>query len=1043
MKKFTLRNSLFLFCLMLLFMDSKAQTIVTIPSANPAGTGSAASPYRKPLGTNRAYERSAMIYRHSEIGQQGIITSLAFFVDSLNAPGDAITRIFLKEVPDTTMNLTTVVAVETGATLVYDDTIFAASFIDGAWTNVLLSSAFVHATNSNLMVIVETNSGGTAGTDINTISKGFRYFATNGNAFQYWQSTTGSGAIPTGNGVLSLNRPNIQFEISSLPPCPAPPNAGTTLASNDSVCSGETINLTLFGSDIGAGISYQWLSSTDGITWNQVTGQTNPSYSATVTSAGFFACEITCSGLPDTSTAVSIYLNSFIECYCTTNLGGNCTSAIDSVAITGTPLANGLTGCTVSYSAYPQAGNTTATLTQGLPYTMVTKFTGDTRTSLWIDYNHNGVFDNNEWTQVCTTSVAGADVSTTFFVPINAMTGTTGMRIRSRAALGQNDSTTACANFGTGEAEDYLIDIVLAPGCVSPPTAGVIAASADSVCAGNQTNLSLSGNSTGAGLTIQWISSSDGINWSDVAGADQPFYNPVISSDSVFACVVTCSGSSDTTLAISITLNSFLDCYCKGNLGGDCAITAIDSIAILSTTFANGPTGCSPTFYSTFPNAGSTTGDLVQGQTYSVVSRYNGPVRSSIWIDYNHNGNFDPSEWTLVTTTATAGVDVISSLNIPLNALLGQTGMRVRTRATNGLNDSTQACNTFGSGETEDYIINITAAPVCTTPPAPGIAIANQDTICAGEIVNYDLTGITNAIGQSYQWISSNDGLNWSDISGENGLSMSAVISTDSIFACVVTCSGISDTSVSVQVAINSFINCYCTNGLGGNCVASAIDSLAIVGTSFTNGPTGCSPGNYTAYPISGSTTVDLNINQPYDLVARFNGDTRTSLWIDYNHSGTFDVNEWVQVCTTSIADTNVFVSFTIPQSALTGLTGMRVRSRVTAGVNDSTVACNNFGTGETEDYVINILPEIVGLNAINGMNVNLYPNPNSGQFSLVSMSNIQQVLVFDLAGRQIDATIIMKSTQQAEIIINAKGMYFVQVMDANEQISTQRIVVR
>ncbi len=1024
-------------------MDLNAQTIVTIPSANPAGTGSTASPYRKPLGTNRAYERSAMIYRHSEIGQQGIISSLAFFVDSLNAPGDAITRIFLKEVPDTAMNMTTVAAVETGATLVYDDTIFAASFIDSAWTNVLLSSAFVHATNSNLMVIVETNSGGTAGTDINTISKGFRYFATNGNAFQYWQSATGSGTIPAGNGTLSLNRPNIQFEISSLPPCPAPPDAGATVASNDSVCSGEIVTFSLFGSVIGSGISYQWLSSVDGINWNQVSGETNPSLTTTIVALGYFACEVTCSGLPDTSDAVFVYLNSFLECYCVTNLGGNCTSAIDSVAITGTPLANGLTGCTVSYSAYPQAGNTTATLTQGLPYTMVTKFTGDSRTSLWIDYNHNGVFDNNEWTQVCTTSVAGADVSTTFFVPINAMTGTTGMRIRSRAAAGQNDSTTACANFGTGETEDYLIDIVLASGCVSPPTAGSIAASADSVCAGAQISLSLNGNSTGSGLTIQWISSSDGINWSDVAGADQPFYNPVISSDSVFACVVTCTGVSDTTLATGITLNSFIDCYCKGNLGGDCATTAIDSIAIVSTTFANGPTGCSPTFYSTFPNAGSTTGDLVQGQSYSVVSRYNGPVRSSIWIDYDHNGNFDPSEWSLVTNTATAGVDVISTLSIPLNAMLGQTGMRVRTRATNGLNDSTQACNTFGSGETEDYIINITAAPVCTTPPAAGVVIADQDTICAGEVVNYDLTGVTNSIGQSYQWISSNDGLNWTDISGENGLSMSAVISTDSIFACVVTCSGISDTSASVQVTLNSFINCYCTIGLGGNCAASAIDSLAIISTSFMNGPTGCAAGNYTAYPAMGSTTADLYINQPYDLVARFNGDTRTSLWIDYNHSGTFDVNEWVQVCTTSIADTNVFVSFTIPQNALTGLTGMRVRSRVTAGVNDSTVACDNFGTGETEDYVINILPEIVGLNAQIGMNVNLYPNPNNGQFTLVSMSSIQQILIFDLAGRQIDATIIMKSTQQAEININAKGMYFVQVIDANHQISTQRIVVR
>lgn len=1042
MRKSTFWKRCLFGCLALFSGLVGAQTIVTIPSTNPAGTGSTASPYRKPLGTNRAYERSAMIYRHSEIGQQGIISSLSFFVDSLNAPGDAITRIFLKEVADTTLNVTTVAAVETGATLVYDDTIFASSFVDSTWINVVLNNPFVHATNSNIMVIVETNSGGTAGTDINTISKGFRYFATNGNAFQYWQSATGSGTIPAGNGTLSLNRPNIQFEIFSLPPCPAPPDAGITQVTNDSVCSGEIVTFTLNGAVIGAGISYQWMSSPDGINWSLLAGENNPSLTDTIFSAAYFACEVTCSGLTDTSDAVMVSLNSFYQCYCSNNLGGNCTSAIDSVAITGTTLNNGPTGCTVSYSSFPQNGSTTATLTQGLPYTLVTRYNGDSRTSLWIDYNHNGIFDTSEWTQVCTTSVAGADVVSTFFVPLNAQTGVTGMRIRSRAAAGQNDSTTACANFGTGETEDYLIDIALASGCIAPPTAGNISAAEDSVCAGNQIILTLNGNSTGSGLTIQWIASVNGLSWVDIPGANQAVYSPFINSDTTFACVVTCSGVSDTTLEQTIVLKSFLDCYCKGNLGGNCATTAIDSIAILATTFVNGPTGCDPSYYSSFPVAGSTTGNLMQGQTYNVVSRYTGPVRSSIWIDYDHSGSFDPSEWTLVTNTAIAGVDIISPLSIPLNASLGVTGMRVRTRATNGANDSTQACNTFGSGETEDYFINIIAAPVCVAPPNPGTAVALEDTLCPGELANMELTGIVNSIGQTYQWISSGDGLNWSAINGATGLNITAIINSDSAFACVVTCSGISDTSAAAQIVLSNFLGCYCTVGLGGNCAASAIDSLAIIGTSFSNGPTGCAPGNYTAYPDTGSTTVSLNINQTYDLVARFNGDTRTSLWIDYDHSGTFDTNEWIQICTTSIPDTNVFAGILIPQTALTGLTGMRVRSRVTAGVNDSTTACDNFGTGEIEDYIINILPEIVGLNSAAANKINLYPNPNNGQFTLTSSVNIKEVMVFDLAGRRVDAQVNHRHSNRAEIAVAAKGMFFVRVTDSNQQVTTQRIVV-
>jgi hypothetical protein len=1043
MKKTTNWSKVIMLSFTLVCSHLSAQTTVTIPSANPAGTGSIASAARKPLGTNRAYERSAMIYKHSDLGQQGIISALGFFVDSLNAPGDAITRIFLKEVPDSTMTPTTVAAVETGATLVFDDTIPASAFQDSAWITIQLSTVFAHATNNNLMVIVETNSGGTAGSDINTISKGFRYFATTGNAFQYWQSATGSGAIPTGNGTLNLNRPNIQFEISSLPPCPAPPSAGITIASDDSICSGETVIFSLSGSSIGSGISYQWLTSADGVSWSIINGEINPNLIQTISTAAYYACEITCSGLSDTSSVSFIYLNTFYECYCTANIGGNCTSAIDSVAISTTTLANGPTACTLSYSSYPQTGNTTASLTQGLAYNLVTRFTGDTRTSLWIDYNQNGVFEPAEWTQVCTTSVAGADVTASFVVPFTALTGTTGMRIRSRAAAGVNDSTTACANFGTGETEDYLIDILSASACVAPPTAGNVIASNDSVCSGEQVNLSLLGNTTGAGISFQWLSSSDGISFIDVLGADLPFYNPIINANSYFACVVTCSGVSDTTLPVSVTLNSFLDCYCKLNLGGDCATTALDSLAIITTTLANGPTGCAPTFYTAYPNASNTTADLMQGQTYDVISRYNGPVRSSIWIDYNQNGVFETTEWTLVTTTATAGADVNSTLNIPLNASLGLTGMRVRTRATNGLNDATQACATFGSGETEDYIINIVAAPVCTTPPVAGTALADQDTVCAGEIVNYSLTGINNLSGQTFQWISSNDGISWTDVAGANGLNITATIEGDTLFACVVTCSGISDTSVAANVFVNSFLDCYCTTGLGGNCAISAIDSVAIVSSGFFNGPTGCSAGNYAAYPVSGNTTVDLNINWPYQLLARFNGDTRTSLWIDYDHSGTYDVNEWVQVCTTSIADTNVLVGFTIPQTALTGLTGMRIRSRVTAGVNDSTTACANFGTGEIEDYVINILPEIVGLNANVVNNFTLFPNPNIGQFQLKSSVNIQDVVVYDLAGRRVNAAVSLRNPQLAEINIAEKGLYFIQLRDVNQQLSTQRVVVK
>lgn len=1019
-----------------------AQSTVTIPASNPAGTGSTASPYRKPLGSNRAFERSAMLYKHNEIGQLGTITSVAFFVDSLNLPGDAIARIFIKEVTDTIMAVSTVNAAETGATLVYDDTIFAAQFVSDNWITIPLTTSFTHATTNSIVVIVETNSGTLIGTDVNTISKGFRYFATLGNTFQYWQSPTNNATAPAGNGTANLNRPNIQFQLTALPACTTPPNAGVVAVSNDSVCVGNVINLSLSGADIGSGITYQWLSSNDGANWSVLNNDTNATFNPIINADSLFSCVLTCSGVADTTAPVSIYLKPFYNCYCVPTVVGNCTSAIDSVSITGTTLQNGASGCVTPYNAFPYSANTTATITQGQVYELATKYNGNARASLWIDYNHNGNFDNNEWSQICLTSTAGVNVLSNFTVPYSALTGVTGMRIRSRAFNGVNDTTTTCSNLNSGEIEDYLIDITLASACVAPPDAGITIASQDSVCAGNNINLSLNSNASGAGISYQWISSNDAVNWVAVPGQNQISYNPTIVADSVFACVVTCSAQSDTSTFVNITLNAFINCYCNANLGGNCATTALDSIAIELTTLANGLTGCAPAFYASFPATGTTTADVTQGQTYNLITRYNGAARSACWIDFNHNGTFDNNEWTNITNTSVAGVDVVSLLSIPLTANLGQTRMRVRTRATNGALDSTLACATFGSGETEDYFINIVAAPNCIAPPNAGNALASQDSICAGSNVIYSLDGITIGLGQTYQWIASNDGTNWIELAGENGTTLSAIINTDSLFACIVTCSGLSDTSTIASVVINPFYNCYCTLNVGGNCAASAIDSVAITSTTLQNGPTGCAPTFYTAYPNSGNNTADLTLGQTYELVARFNANVRTSMWIDYDHNGVFDTYEWVQVCDTSVADTNVYVNFTVPSSALTGLTGMRVRSRVTAGANDSTSACATFGTGEIEDYLVTI-QQIVGLqNNAPTQGITVFPNPSNGHITITSQNKIKQINVFDVCGKEMNLNVNPLNTNKSDVFIPQKGIYFIHVTNLDGTIKNHKVIV-
>lgn len=96
----------------------------------------------------------------------------------------------------------------------------------------------------------------------------------------------------------------------------------------------------------------------------------------------------------------------------------------------------------------------------------------------------------------------------------------------------------------------------------------------------------------------------------------------------------------------------------------------------------------------------------------------------SCWIDYDQDGLFEASEWTQVTTGSTANVASTVAIAIDPLATLGLTKMRIRTRFTGNQNGSGDACISMGSGEAEDYIINIIAPPV--TPPNCTTATPNN-----------------------------------------------------------------------------------------------------------------------------------------------------------------------------------------------------------------------------------------------------------------------------------------------------------------------------
>ncbi|MBS4042788.1 MAG: hypothetical protein KGZ59_03130, partial [Chitinophagaceae bacterium] len=104
------------------------------------------------------------------------------------------------------------------------------------------------------------------------------------------------GSATTTNRGDQTTRPDITFTWNSANVCTAPPTAGIANASVTTACSGVPFTLSLSGSSIGTGLTYQWDSSANGTTWFPMPGDTTSTVSQAQISSSYYRCRVTCSG---------------------------------------------------------------------------------------------------------------------------------------------------------------------------------------------------------------------------------------------------------------------------------------------------------------------------------------------------------------------------------------------------------------------------------------------------------------------------------------------------------------------------------------------------------------------------------------------------------------------------------------------------------------------------------------------------------------------------------------------------------------------------
>lgn len=534
--------------------------------------------------------------------------------------------------------------------------------------------------------------------------------------------------------------------ISPATACMNPVLAGTSTATPAAACPSQNFSLALSGATNGTGLSYQWQSAPAASgPWTNISGATSANYSLQQSVNTYYQCIVTCSaGSTATSTPVLVTMNPFYNCYCNSAASSPLfDEEIYNVTVNGgstDPLYANANGCT---NAAPGPGSilggysnfktlpaiTSVTTGQSVAFSInQDECDGATYWSngigIWVDFNQNGLFtDPGEDVFVEATTATGPRIVTgTFNIPVNAVAGNTAMRIICAEGYSATSFTplSPCLSYGYGETEDYLINIVPANPCTGMPTGGTTVTSATPVCPSTTVTLSTTGSTLASGLTYQWQSAASATGpWTNIPGANSNTFSTTVSVDTYFQLNITCTSSAMTATStpVLVASNPFYNCYCNTVNGGGAGsmMNEIGMNGFVNNTEFTNPTA-SP-YYSSFPNGPS----VIQGMDYALdvtidaPSLYTGAI-VSVWIDYDHNGAYEPTEWTQVGTNITAGTTGSVNMTIPMTALTGTTGMRIRSRGAGNINGAVDACTNMGSGETEDYIINILPAPDCANP---------------------------------------------------------------------------------------------------------------------------------------------------------------------------------------------------------------------------------------------------------------------------------------------------------------------------------------
>ncbi len=421
----------------------------------------------------------------------------------------------------------------------------------------------------------------------------------------------------------------------------------------------------------------------------------------------------------------------------------------------------------------------------------------------------------------------------------------------------------------------------------------------------------------------------------------------------------------------------------------------------------------------------------------TIYPAWSGTVYSegyAVWIDFNHDGDFDDPGEQVFSHDPTQDSPITGSFTVPNSVQTGQTRMRISLK----YNGIPTPCETFDWGEVEDYTVDIQNGGDLTPPSAPSNLSASNITSTSVKlswIASTDNVGVdgykiykdgsllTNTTGTSYTvnglspsttyqfYVVAYDAagntsdpsntisvttleeedtqaptaptnltysnvtatsvnLAWDASSDNKGVQDYLIFKDGSLEGTTAntyyTVSGlspnttyqfyvkardaagnVSDPSNTVNVTTSTSVS-YCSSS-GENASEEWIDRVVCGSIDNQSG----SNGGYADF-TNLSTSMPQGTNQTITVYPAWSGSVyneAVAVWIDWNQDGDFNDNGELVFTSEPSTTSPVSGTFTVPASALTGTTRMRVSMKY----NDIPDPCETFQYGEVEDYTVSV----------------------------------------------------------------------------------------